>query len=123
MADMTKVNVEDPYPSGLKNQSIERDTLTGVGTTSTEVRALVASQQIHITAGYVSMATAGTLDIFSATTKIGSLYLPGAGTKPLPPCWTKAGEALKMQNVSGVTIFIDCESQAVKDGEYAPLTG
>jgi len=123
MAGMTVVNVEDPYPSGLRGGDIEVDTATGTGTDSTTIRAAVADRQIHILAGFVTMTGAGTLDIYSDTTKIGSIELPGAGTKPLPPCYTAAGEALKMANPDGATIFIWCMSQAVASGAYAPLTG
>lgn len=122
MAGMTKVNVEGPYASGLLNSvSLEVDTATGTNTDSTEIRAATASEQIYIVGGHVAMEAAGVLKIFSATTLIGQIELPAAGTYPLPPVYTTAGEALKMQNVDGVTIHIWCESQSLKRGAYSPL--
>lgn len=116
MAGMTKVDVEDPYESGLSGQGVEADTLTGTGTDATEVRAGVSGAQLYICNGHVATEAAGVLQIYSSAVLIAQVEHVAAATSPLPHVWCAAGEDLNMENTDGATIHIWCETNPIKPG-------
>ena len=119
MAGMTVVTREAPYDSARKNSGIGVLTATGTGTDATAFVAAATSTQHHIRGGFVTMTGPGTLTILSADTVIASIELPAAGTVPLPPVYSKAGEALNMTNADGATIFVYVEyASLAANGAY-----
>ena len=131
MAKTGSASYEAPYPSALKANTVQVDILTATGAHSTLIRTGVTSAQLHITGGWVTMAGAGTLTIYTNSTaagdgddtKIAAVELAAAGTVALPPTYAKAGNALKMANTDGATIDLTVETAASTSGQAVGLIG
>ncbi len=116
----TKVTREAPYPRGAQGQNRVVNTLTGAGADSTEVTAAVATKQLHVIGGFISISAAGTIQVLSNATVIAILPFSAAGVIPFPPVYAKAGEALKVDNADLKTVFFYVETEALVSGQYAP---
>ena len=119
MADMTKVDYEAPYESGLKGHGVEVDILTGAGVDSTLARDGESGAQLYISNGYVATEGAAVLKIYSSATLLQQVEHVAAATSPLPHVYTKAGEDLNLENTDAATIVIWCETNAIKLGQSA----
>ena len=123
MAAWDTPNETVPYASQLVNAGVTAYWLTGNGTDATDVRAAATGKQIHIVGGAVSAEDAVNVAIISNTTTIFTLCFAAAGTLPLPPVWTVAGEKLAMKLSGAVTTHAWVETVALSEGQHCGLIG
>lgn len=123
MAAMTITEYEAPQASGLKGNDVEAYYISALNTnnSATTIKAAVPGAQIYVVGGSVSLSGAGTISLLSAATVYHILEFASAGTQPLPPFYSVAGELLAITNTGGSSAEMFVLVQAVQDGQTSQI--